>query len=501
MSIWNEGFKILDKDGNIVSVQYPFSVDGDSVYAKDVDVNYSDIGNFSGAITDFFDSYRTAQTALSVAGGGANPKSFTVALKRPLATTTIILYSIDTTISNLKVTLKNNTGSVIRSLDFSANATKRSSQIVQFAQENLSEIFFEFYTDDEVNIDGVTIFKSSNVSIDAINGVISMSNSTHTPLLAGISFTGESIDTKNYGIVICSVYSDVGSATNGLSVEFSTDETNWYWTDTYTIEAVTGKTFSVQAQARYMRVVYTNGASDQTVFVLETTLKPVYIKPSSHRVADMISDQDDAELIKATLTGQDVVSNNFVNIGAIDGQVGHNLLVSVDQVESTTNSLKIIDYSHAELHNGDHYIKRSYEVLAKAGVKELLIVTPDTTRWCHMLIGIDNIDSSIVVEMFEGVTTSADGTLANSRNRNRTFTDNNTTLIYEDPTVTAGDTPANIIQDGYFGAGKNSGGGGVRDSEEVLLKQNTKYLIRITEQNIVATVINWSFDWYEHTNQ
>jgi len=51
----------------------------------------------------------------------------------------------------------------------------------------------------------------------------------------------------------------------------------------------------------------------------------------------------------------------------------------------------------------------------------------------------------------------------------------------------------------YLGSSKTSGGG-VRDNEEILLKQNTKYLLRIIEPNIAATNINWVLDWYEHTN-
>jgi len=123
------------------------------------------------------------------------------------------------------------------------------------------------------------------------------------------------IDTKNYGIIICSVYSDVASATDGLCIEFSSDGVNWYWSDDYTIAAFTGKTFSIQTQARFMRVCYTNGGTDQGVFALETTLKPMYIKPSSHRVADAISGQDDAELIKAVITGENP-TGNFINFQA-----------------------------------------------------------------------------------------------------------------------------------------------------------------------------------------
>jgi hypothetical protein len=43
-------------------------------------------------------------------------------------------------------------------------------------------------------------------------------------------------------------------------------------------------------------------------------------------------------------------------------------------------------------------------------------------------------------------------------------------------------------------------GGSTRDDEEILLKQNTKYLLRITEANIANTIINWSLDWYEHVS-
>lgn len=170
--------------------------------------------------------------------------------------------------------------------------------------------------------------------------------------------------------------------------------------------------------------------------------------------------------------------------------------VSVSQVEPTTDSLKVIQYSHAELHGGTHYYLRDYHLVAKAGVLEHLIVTPDTARWAHMTIGLEAISSPIVAELFENPITTADGTLEGSRNRNRNHPDDNTTSVYLNPTVT---DPGDLIVSGYFGSGKRVGGG-TRDSEEILLKQNTKYLIRVTEQNILATQVNIELDWYEHTN-
>ena len=137
--------------------------------------------------------------------------------------------------------------------------------------------------------------------------------------MAGEVFTGEVIDTKNYGNVICSAYSDVESATDGLEIQFSSDGTNWYWTDEFDIQALKGKTYSIQTQARWMRILYTNGTSDQTKFDLTTILKPVYTKPSSHRVASPVSGQDDAELVKAVLSGVDEITGIFENITSFKG--------------------------------------------------------------------------------------------------------------------------------------------------------------------------------------
>lgn len=315
MSVWKSAKKLLDENGNVVGVQYPISVDGDSVYAKDIDAPNSDIDSFSGSILDIFDDLNSIITAKSVGNGGVNPKYFKVRLLRPVSTTGIGIGSDNLSISNIKITLKNFIGDILKIIDYSSDSTKRGVQTFFFEQTFFTELLVEFYTDDEVSINALLILKSRNVSIDAINGVISEDNSSDIPLGADATFTGDPIDTRNYGIIICSVYSDQGSAVDGLSIEFSSDKTNWYWKDEYTVDANTGKTFSVQTQARFVRIVYTNGSVAQSVFQLETILKPIYVKPSSHRIADAISGQDDAELVKSVLTGEDP-TGTFINFQA-----------------------------------------------------------------------------------------------------------------------------------------------------------------------------------------
>jgi len=148
-----------------------------------------------------------------------------------------------------------------------------------------------------------------------IPGHESVDNSTTSVLGSGGIFTGNWEDVLNHGIVIITVNASHDSATDGFSVQFSTDGANIDNTDEFSIPGGIGKTFSFQAAARYIRVVYTNGATLQTYFRLQTIFKPSYAKPSSHRISDSLSLQDDAELVKAVIAGETTAGGgSFVNV-------------------------------------------------------------------------------------------------------------------------------------------------------------------------------------------
>ena len=152
-------------------------------------------------------------------------------------------------------------------------------------------------------------------------GDVSTLNSSATPLTGDATFPGTSESTLQYAVLVVSVYSDVASATNGLTVSQSKDGTNWDHTDVFTIPAATGKTFSFQPQAEYFKVDYTNGVDAQSEFRLSVIKKKTYVKPSSHRIQDAISTEDDAELVKSVLTGEDV-DGTFQNVQTtVDGNL------------------------------------------------------------------------------------------------------------------------------------------------------------------------------------
>lgn len=136
-----------------------------------------------------------------------------------------------------------------------------------------------------------------------LNGTISTNNSTTVALAGGAAFTGTSEDALNYNEIRISVIASHVSASDGLSIQQSEDNTNWDFTDTYTIPANTGKTYSVPRQARYFRVVYTNGATLQTSFRLQTILNRLGARVSSQRPNDAYTNETDLEQQQAFLMG------------------------------------------------------------------------------------------------------------------------------------------------------------------------------------------------------
>lgn len=159
-----------------------------------------------------------------------------------------------------------------------------------------------------------------------------LENTTNTPLTAGSVFTGSGWqDTIDYGVLTISVVTDEDSATDGLEVQWSTDGVNVIDKDVFSILGGNAKTFTFGPAHRYYRIVYTNGGTDQTEFDLKSILRRVYVKPSSHRIQDSIVAEDDAELVKAVITGLRP-DGTFGNAGVTSKD---NLKVSLDEYGDT----------------------------------------------------------------------------------------------------------------------------------------------------------------------
>lgn len=164
----------------------------------------------------------------------------------------------------------------------------------------------------------VVIASDQSAVVTRFDGVVSTANSSTTALGASMAFTGTGEDISDYAHVGVFVFADQDSAIDGLSLEYSTNNTNWDDTDKYTIVASSGRFISVPAEAQFFRVVYTNGGTAQAVFRLQTIYKYTRSKPSSHRIADseLTSPENDAELVLAIPAGIPQVKFQRVNATA-----------------------------------------------------------------------------------------------------------------------------------------------------------------------------------------
>lgn len=141
-------------------------------------------------------------------------------------------------------------------------------------------------------------------SLDRINGETDLTNSTSKVLGAAGVYTGQACLCRDCAAIYVNVYSDQSSATDGLEIQQSTDGVNWDFSDTYTITGGDAEQYTINPSAAYYRIVYTNGATPQTEFRLQVNFKYVNVVASSHRIQDEISNEDDAQLIKSVLTGE-----------------------------------------------------------------------------------------------------------------------------------------------------------------------------------------------------
>ncbi|MCP4341351.1 MAG: hypothetical protein GY799_21335 [Desulfobulbaceae bacterium] len=144
------------------NVQKPLALDGDSVYVKDIDTGNSDIGDFSGEITDLFDSLLTV-----VHNTTAAPiKTIKIWFNRSIQVSSIGFGCNDLshTFSNIAIKALGSGEEVRFTQDYSSDDTKRNSYVIDLPPLAANGFLFEFHTTDDVCLSNLIIFKSVNVN-------------------------------------------------------------------------------------------------------------------------------------------------------------------------------------------------------------------------------------------------------------------------------------------------------------------------------------------------
>lgn len=167
--------------------------------------------------------------------------------------------------------------------------------------------------------------------------VISTDNSTTTPLGISGNYTGTGEDVSQCSTVSIIIDSSHDSATDGMTFEFSTDDTNWDEVHLHTYIAADGsRHFQLPVIAQYFRVNYTNGGTGQTTFRVQTILHSQYIGTTIHRLGDSVDPDRSSTVTKSVILAQAAGSGDFVPVQAT---AAGNFKVDVDEIGGVAPSL------------------------------------------------------------------------------------------------------------------------------------------------------------------
>ena len=193
-----------------------------------------------------------------------------------------------------------------------------------------------------------------------------------------------------------------------------------------------------------------------------------------------------------------VIEDMAKNIVIIDPVTGKPVYVN-----QYTNRMKVdsIDFAHSKVHAGDFYtVSKISNAVASSGTLEIFIITGSTYE-LHMNFNTSAGGDSEFY-LFEGTTVSANGTALTPYNNNRVSSNTAEASFYHTPTITGDGTQLYVDfvpgGSGVFGAG-GTAGGPIRSGTEVILKQSTNYLVRVTNTSGGAIDLSMGLGFYEDT--
>ena len=168
----------------------------------------------------------------------------------------------------------------------------------------------------------------------------------------------------------------------------------------------------------------------------------------------------------------------------------------VPRVDTATHSITTIEWEHLEIHEGDSYFICDVVDLGNAANRTILIITPDTTEWAHIIFEVE-MELEATIRLHEGATVVASGTQITAFNRDRNSINTATAIIYHTPTIS---NDGLLLHAAQLGSGKKSGGE-TRSLNEIILRQDTNYILRVINQTNNNNVISTRISWYEHENR
>ncbi len=322
--------------------------------------------------------------------------------------------------------------------------------------------------------------------------IVSTLNSTTTPLGVSGIFTGTFEDVLKYGHLTLLIATDAAdSIVDGLEIQWSSDGVTVDDTDKFTIGANVDKIYTFGPQSKFFRIKYTNNTVAQTTFTIHTVLKQFNQKSSSHRIGELISGEDDSELVKSVLSAKDINSGLWENIESEDGR----LLVDATIVPSATSPVTTI---HEAVVKDDAFLVKLLSFnLGAAGVELpiMLIRNPGgsgSTLYIHTLGTNNEVKSQTAkINIYKLPTVTATGTPETVENQLVGSATASVMSAFSSPTISAN---GSLLYSFATGANQND----LRRNFEfgAALPPGFDYLITGTGSNN-NTLVDISFEWAE----
>jgi hypothetical protein len=144
-------------NGDVVDPQNPLSCDGDSVYEKDIWIEQSDIGDFSGAIADLFNNLHSVITNITA----TNPKEITIHFNRTMPILVVGLGAYTGSFSNVKI-IGLTSGHIESTIfDESSDNTDKTTLTAFTPSAGFNAIKIQFHTTDTVTLSNLFILKAT----------------------------------------------------------------------------------------------------------------------------------------------------------------------------------------------------------------------------------------------------------------------------------------------------------------------------------------------------
>jgi len=169
-------------------------------------------------------------------------------------------------------------------------------------------------------------------------------------------------------------------------------------------------------------------------------------------------------------------------------------IVSIDKVSESQIS---IDSNHHEIHEGVHFFYVDYFSVAGSGVLNFTLMTGD--KDIHFVFSVGSDTAGFILETYRSVVANNDGTIIDLINNNENSLNVSSVVCRQNPTgiVTTSAKRLRRTKSGEGGAPSSRIGGSISRSDEVVLRKNTKYLIRITNLSTTSNDINLGIGEYE----